>query len=382
MNQIICISSSNWYPYPTSKQEIMKRLPGCEVLYFDPPVSWLAPLKDRTLWPRLTAWRRDEKKPQGNITVCAMPPVLPLGNRYRLINRINMAMLARYVRRKQREHGYAGAVLWMYLPGHADLCGKIKCAAKVYHCVDRHSGYKGQINPELVDAMEEELAGKCDAVFTTAQGLYDRLRPFNAHTYMAPNGANYEMFSQAQDAREVPAELADIMGPVLGFIGALQECIDYPLLRKLAEARPDCTLVFIGREHPDADVGLIRYLPNVRLLGLKPQSELPGYLARFDVCLNPFRSGNLSRDVSPLKFYEYLATGKPVVSTQEPVQVRDFADAVNIAADADGFVKAVEDALKHDTPERRDKRIAYAKACSWDARVERMAGILKERGIL
>ena len=174
----------------------------------------------------------------------------------------------------------------------------------------------------------------------------------------------------------MPAELADIEGPVLGFIGALQECIDYPLLRALAQARPDCTLVFIGREHPDADIAQIRDLPNVRLLGLKPQKELPAYLARFDACLNPFRAGDLARDVSPLKFYEYLATGKPVVSTPEPVQVLDYADAVYIGDGKEAFLAAVDAALTADTPEKRERRIAYAKACSWDARAARFREIV------
>ncbi len=374
--KIVCLSSSNWYPFPTSKQEMMRRS-GAEVLYFDPPVTLAAPLKDPAARPALTAYRRPQPSPQEGITVCSLPPVLPLGNRFRLINRINQRRTARYVRRCMREHGFdRDAVLVMYLPGHADLAARIPAAARVYVCVDRHSGYKGQINPALVDHMEEELCAGCDAVVTTAQGLYDRLKPANANITLIPNGANYELFCRAQEPLPVPEELADIEGPVLGFIGALQQCIDYPLLRRLALARPDCTLVFIGREHTDAEIGLIRSLPNVRLLGLRPQAELPRYLARFDVCLNPFRAGDLARDVSPLKFYEYLATGKPVVSTSQPVQVREFADAVYIG-DGDAFLERVEEALGADTPEKRCRRIEYAKKCSWDARAEKFREVLR-----
>ena len=366
--KIVCLSSSNWYPYPTSKQEIMRRM-DAEILYFDPPVTLAAPLKDRSLRPALTAYRRAQPAPQENITVCSLPPVLPFGNRFRTVNRINQARTARFVRRVMKERGFGeDSILWTYLPGHCDLVDRIPAKARFYTCVDRHSGYKGQIDPALVDHMEEELAGRCDAVTATAKGLFERLRPFNERIALIPNGANYELFAQAQEPLPVPAELADIQGPVLGFIGALQECIDYPLLRALAQARPDCTLVFIGREHPDAAVDQIRDLPNVRLLGLKPQKDLPAYLARFDACLNPFRAGDLARDVSPLKFYEYLATGKPVVSTPEPLQVRDFADAVCIADGEEAFIAAVDEALTADTPERREKRIAYAKNCSWDAR--------------
>ncbi|MEA4824398.1 MAG: glycosyltransferase [Clostridiaceae bacterium] len=376
--QIVCLSSSNWYPYPTSKQEIMRRM-DADVLYFDPPVTFLAPLRDRAARSRLTAYRHEQEKPQENITVCALPPVLPFGNRFRILNRINQAFLAGFVRRKMRAYGFGDdSILWMYLPGHCDIVRKIPARARVYTCVDRHSGYKGQINPALVDGMEAALAKECDAVFATAQGLYDTLVRVNPNTTLIPNGVNYELFARAQEELPVSEELRDIEGPVLGFIGALQECIDYPLLRRLAQMRPDCTLVLIGREHPDAAIDEIRGLPNVRILGLKAQSKLPAYLARFDVCLNPFRSGSLSRDVSPLKFYEYLATGKPVVSTPEPVQVRDFADAVYIADGADAFIGQVRVALERDTPEKRKRRIAYARACSWDARAARFTEVLEQ----
>ena len=375
--RIVCLSSSNWYPYPTSKQEIMRRM-DAEILYFDPPVTLAAPLKDPSLRPALTAYRRSQPAPQENITVCSLPPVLPFGSRLRAVNRINQALTARYVRRIMQSRGFGeDCILWMYLPGHCDLANKIPAKARIYTCVDRHSGYKGQIDPALVDRMEEELAGRCDAVTATAKGLVERLRPFNENITLIPNGANYELFAQAQAPLPVPAELADIQGPVLGFIGALQECIDYPLLRALAQARPDCTLVFIGREHPDADIAQIRDLPNVRLLGLKPQKELPAYLARFDLCLNPFRAGDLARDVSPLKFYEYLATGKPVVSTPEPVQVLDYADAVYIGDGKEAFLEAVNAALTADTAEKRARRIEYAKACSWDARAARFRDVVK-----
>lgn len=382
MKKIVCMSSSNWYPFPTSKQEVMQRLTDCEILYFDPPITLLAPLKDKSVKPRLTAFKGAEKSPRKNITVCALPPVLPFGNRFRFINFINQGLTARYVRKKMKEHGFGReSVLWMYLPGHCDLAKRLKVSARVYTCVDRHSGYRGQIRPALVDGMEHRLAASCDAVFATAKGLYENLKADNPNTWLIPNGVNYKLFSAAQKTQEVPEALQGIKGPVIGFIGALQEWIDYPLLARLAKEHPEYTLVFAGREYPNTQIDLLRGLPNVRMLGLLPQGELPMYLARFDVCLNPFRASSLSRDVSPLKFYEYLATGKPIVSTPEPVQVRDFADAVCIAKDADEFIRLVDEALNHDTAERREKRIAYALACSWDARAKLFEEHLKECGV-
>ena len=116
--------------------------------------------------------------------------------------------------------------------------------------------------------------------------------------------------------------------------------------------------------------------------GLVPQPELPAYLAQMDVCLNVFRAGALSKDVSPLKFYEYLATGKPVVSTREPLQVEDFRDVVYIAHDADEFLALCDEAAREDAPEKVEKRLAYGEQCSWTERVRQMEDVLYKKGVL
>ena len=108
---------------------------------------------------------------------------------------------------------------------------------------------------------------------------------------------------------------------------------------------------------------------------------MPSYIQNFDVCLNVFRDGNLSRDVSPLKFYEYLATGKPVVSTPQPEQVLDYADSVYIARGEDEFIKKCEEAMSEPDETKTNLRIEYARNCSWDARVREMEKILAGNGV-
>ena len=165
--------------------------------------------------------------------------------------------------------------------------------------------------------------------------------------------------------------------PVFGFIGMLQECIDYDCIEKLAKAYPQGEIIIIGKTLPGVDISALKNYPNIKFLGLIPQTELPKYISKFDVCLNVFREGRLSKDVSPLKLYEYLATGKPIVSTKEPLQVKDFSDVVYIAENADDFVVKCEEALNENDQEKIKKRIEYAKACSWDERVNRMEELLK-----
>ena len=129
------------------------------------------------------------------------------------------------------------------------------------------------------------------------------------------------------------------------------------------------------------DLTTLEQQENIHFLGLKPNEALPQYLAHFDVCLNLFAPSDLSKDVSPLKFYEYLATGKPIVSTPQPEQVLQYAPLIHIAGDCDAFLAACQAALDDTAPDRRDARMAAGRASSWDARVAQMCKTLEEHGI-
>lgn len=377
MKQIVCLSTSNYHPFPTRKQNVMNRLSDAEIIYIEPPVTLIAPLKDRNTWARLKAYKKSGEKVNDNIIVYAQPPVLPFFNRYRIINKINQRRLSKYLKKLLNKHGFTKPYLWCYSPTSCDLTGLIENNGVIYDCVDRHSAYPGMINPRIVDEMEKDLAMKASMVFCTATGLYDTLKPFNKNTKLIPNGAAYEIFSKAAQ----PGNKSVKKGPIFGFVGMLQDCIDYDLLASLSDHFPEGEIRLIGKPLPGVDLKAINEKPNIRMLGLIPQIELPDYIKEFDVCLNVFREGKLSRDVSPLKFYEYLATGKPIVSTREPIQVNDFSDVVYIADDSDDFIAKCEKALEEDDFEKRTKRMAYGRACSWDERVKEMEKILKDKNI-
>lgn len=382
MKQIVCLSTSPWYPIPTRKQQVMGRLKDAEVLYFDPPVTLIAPLRDPGAKPKLKAYRAAGEWVSGHVTAYALPPVWPFFNKYRVINRRNQRRTAAYVRKRMAEAGFEKPVLWCYSPVSADIVDRIPHSALVYDCVDRHSAYGGLMDPALVDAMELELAGKADMVFATAESLAERLRAVNTRAMFLPNGANYELFRQADEPGEVPEDMREMQGPVFGFVGALQECIEYGFVSSSARARPEWNFVFIGRENPGVDLSGLRGLPNVRFLGLKPHDQLPRYIACFDVCLNLFANSDLSKDVSPLKFYEYLATGKPIVSTPQPDQILRFAPLLHIARSAGEFETACAAALEDTDPARKAARMEEGRKSSWDARVEEMEWVLEEMGIL
>lgn len=382
MRQIVCISTSNYFPVPTRKQNVMNRLSNAEIIYIDPPVSLIAPLKDRSALPGITAFRKPGRKVRDNLTVYAAPPVIPFFNKIRFINRINQMLTAGYIRKLIKKHGFEKPYLWCYSPTSCDLVGRIPNSGVIYDCVDRHSAYKGMINPGVVDNMEKELAGGAKQVFCTAQGLYETLIRYNKNTELIPNGAAYEIFSLTASQNKIEDEDIDKgKKPVFGFVGMLQECIDYDCLMKLAEAYPEGEIVLIGRALPGVDLSGLKKYPNIRFAGLIPQNELPEHIRKFDVCLNIFREGRLSKDVSPLKFYEYLATGKPIVSTREPLQVADYADVIYIGENAEDFVVKCGEALNESDPSKAKRRMEYGKLCSWDERVKQMEETLAENEV-
>lgn len=383
-NQVVCLSTTNYHPLPTRKQNVMSRLTRAEILYFDPPVSIVAPLKDKKASERIWKFKEAGEKVQENITVYALPPVLPFFNKVRFINKINQFFQARYVRKKMKAHGFDKPVLWCYSPSSADIVSHVPHEKLVYDCVDRHSAYKGMINPVVVDGMEKQLAEKADMVFSTAAGLHETLSGYNKNAVMIPNGCAYEIFSKANEAGKLacPEILKGKKHPIFGFVGMLQECIDYDLIEELAQKMPDATIFFIGRPLPGVNLDRFKCYSNVVFNGLVPQPELPKYIAQFDVCLNVFREGALSKDVSPLKFYEYLATGKPIVSTREPLQVMDFADVVYVCPKREDFVALCRQAAEDKDEAKQNRRLDYGKACSWTERVHQMEAELYKRKIL
>ena len=383
MSRILCLSTTNWHPFPTRKQQVMGRLKGHRILYFDPPISRIAPLKDTGLSARLRAYRKEGEAISDSLTVYATPPLWPFGNRYRTINRTNQKAQARYIRRVMESHAFGDdTVLWCYSPSAADIIDLLPHRAVVYDCVDRHSAYGGLMNPDLVDAMDADLARRADVVFATAQGLHDRLKECNENTFLIPNGVNFELFNKAAGGElSFPDDLFNIKNPILGYVGMLQPCTDLEMLAMAADSKPEWSFVLIGQPLPGVDIAPLEARPNIHLLGLKQHKELPRYLARFDLCLNLFRPGTLSKDVSPLKFYEYLATGKPIVSTPQPLQVMDFADSIYIGDSLGSFLTACDHALGERNPWMAEQRVRYAKSASWDARVVRMVDILKDKGV-
>ena len=269
-------------------------------------------------------------------------------------------------------------VLWYYTPMARDFTRHLRPKLCIYDCMDELSAFAGA--PPEMQRNERELFAAADVVFTGGQSLYEAKRGQHANVHAFPSSVDVPHFAKARQAQAEPEDQASIPHPRLGFFGVVDERMDIDLLRGIAEARPDWQLVVIGPV-VKIDPASLPTLPNIHYLGGKSYAELPRYLAGWDVALLPFANNESTRFISPTKTPEYLAAGRPVVSTPITDVVRPYGDQnlVSIASDSAGFVAAIEAALI-----RPDKEVWLARVdkflsqLSWDRTWAGMARLMAE----
>lgn len=255
------------------------------------------------------------------------------------------AMLRRLIARRQVKKAAGSAcplVVWLYHPSLLTLAAGMNRDLLVYDVMDQFDAFEK--SREQVRADEQDVLANADVIFTGGVSLQASVsrkleqQPGVAAATCHPSGVELDHFAQARHAATlVPDELAQLPKPVFGYYGAIDERIDFELLRKLAHAMPNASIALIGPQ-------LIAEVPpmpqNVHLLGGRPYTALPAYLKGFDVCLLPFLTSRLVAHISPTKTPEYLAGGKPVVSTAIPDVQRHYGDIVSMCETHEQFVAA------------------------------------------
>lgn len=265
---------------------------------------------------------------------------------------------------KHQIHNY---ICWYYTPIAMAFTGHLTPQAMVYDCMDELSAFKGA-SPAL-RKYEAELFRRADLVFTGGQSLYEAKRNQHSNVYAFPSSVDVAHFAQARKITEDPSDQVDIPHPRLGFFGVIDERMDIELLNGIADARPDWHLVMIGPV-VKIDPAMLPQRENIHYLGSKDYQELPTYLAGWDLAIMPFAQNESTRFISPTKTPEYLAAGKPVVSTSIRDVVRPYGDSqlVQIADTVEEFVTAAEQAMEKDTPASGwlSQVDAFLEQISWD----------------
>ncbi len=308
------------------------------------------------------------------------PLVIPL-HRYGFVRAINRRLLPFLVRRAVRRLGMNAPILWAYVPQAEVLVESLRPSQVVYHCVDDMAAQKGIDGPSF-RAAEARFAASADLVFASSAPLAERLAQVSDHVVAMTNVADTERFAGALGDGPVDAGIAALPHPRIVFTGAIVRTkLNFELLVALARARPDWSIALvgpIGPGDPSTDVSALRREPNVHLLGKRRYEELPDVLRGADAALIPYDINELTASIFPMKVYEYLAAGLPVVTT--PLPSLAGVEGIVTAADAEATVAALEELLEADGPEARADRSRLAESHSWENRLDEIAEALGAHG--
>jgi glycosyltransferase involved in cell wall biosynthesis len=277
------------------------------------------------------------------------------------------------------EEGITDPVLWYYTPMMRPFSARLQAQKIVYDCMDELTAFRGA-PPALVER-EQELLRDADVVFTGGYSLYEAKRGRHPNVHAFPSSVDVAHFAKARLDLADPPDQQPIPRPRIGHYAVLDERLDIDLLAGLAEARPDWQFILVG-PIVKIDPGSLPRQPNIHYLGGKKYDELPAYLAGWDVAFMPFAMNESTRFISPTKTPEYLAAGKPVVSTPITDVVRTYGGDVGLARIArtvPEFVAAIEAAL-HDRESRADwlrRTDRLLAEMSWDRTWSQMRDLLK-----
>lgn len=365
---IICFAK-DWREDPTSNNHVMK------LLARDNRVLWINSIATRT--PSVTSGRdlskmvaklgrfaRGLDRVDDNLWVFT-PIVLPFPHSSiaRVANRQIVKQTIRALRFRLDMDQFQ---LWSFLPTAEPYFGSLGESIAVYYITDEFSQFS-ELDSENIARMERDLCERADVVFVTANTLLETKRRYNPQTHLASHGVDHAHFSRALDESiTVPAEVAGLSPPVLGFFGLIHDWVDLATIAHLATERPDWSIVLIGKA--TVDTSALDSLPNVRMLGRKPYEHLPAYCRAFDVALIPFVVNELTHHVNPIKLREYLSAGLPVVSSPLP-EVTHYSDTCYLADGADEFLRACERALDEDSDSARKRRCEAMAKETWEQKV-------------
>jgi UDP-galactopyranose mutase len=357
---VICFSHLRWDFVYQRPQHLLSRCANeRRVFFIEEPIFGNSSM-------RLDVRQKDDD-------VYVVVPQLPEGLRSDIaITAVMKEMICRLF----LDHAIDDYIFWYYTPMALRFTSNFTPLATVYDCMDELSAFKGA--SEMLPRMEKELFQRVDLVFTGGQSLYEAKRDQHRAVYAFPSSIDASHFGKARTTNTDPEDQANIPHPRLGFFGVIDERFDRELLDQVASRKPDWQFVMIG-PIVKIDPETLPKHPNVHYLGAKKYDELPSYLAGWDVALLLFARNDSTRFISPTKTPEYLAAGKPVISTSIRDVVRPYGELklVEIADTPDEFIYAAEKILSRPTDAEWLARVdAFLANVSWDKTWKQMSDLI------
>jgi glycosyltransferase involved in cell wall biosynthesis len=360
---LVCFSHLRWdFVYQRPQHLLTRCASKRQVLFVEEPVY--EPV-------RQACWKLSHRDHGIVIATPVLPPDTPSADAVRLQRQLVDQLL--------RQHAAGEFVAWYYTPMALKFTDHLQPAVTVYDCMDELSAFQGA-PPELA-LFEQQLFERADIVFTGGASLYEAKRRQHANVHLFPSSIDSRHFGQARAERiGEPADQQKIARPRIGFFGVLDERLDRLLLAETAALRPEWQFVMIGPVVKIREADLPRH-DNIHYLGKKAYEQLPAYIAGWDLAMIPFARNPSTRFISPTKTPEYLAAGKPVVSTPIRDVVRTYGDAdlIQVAENARDFAAAMDRALAQNSPAWLKQVDALLEQNSWDKTWSRMWTLIRRQ---
>ena len=355
---VVCLSHLRWdFVYQRPQHLLSRCAKSHRVFFVEEPVY-------DSDTPKICTSERS-----GGVTVAV--PHLPPGTEFERAEQLQRHLLAKLF----DENGLDRYVLWFYTPMAIGLTSGLTPMAVVYDCMDELSAFRGA--PKLLRDRETELFRSADLVFTGGQSLYEAKRDRHPAVFAFPSSVDVQHFSGGIGSDD-PPDQAEIAHPRIGFYGVIDERMDLDLVAEAAQLKSDFNWILVGPV-VKIDPANLPQAPNIHYLGPKQYSELPEYVTNWDVAMMPFALNESTRFISPTKTPEYLAAGKPVVSTSIRDVVRPYKNLglAKIADTPADFTQAVEDALLEDSAGRQKRAKEFLADNSWDKTWSRMDELIQ-----
>ncbi len=371
---ILCFSH-DWTGDPLSKTHLMR------VLSRDNRILWINAIANRMptaakkdisrIFRKLKSFTEPVREVEPNIFVLNPLAIPAYGNS--AVRGFNEKFLISQVKKAMRRLKFERPINMVFNPAAGLIAGKLGEEKLIYYCVDEYTKFTGA--SKGLKEIEEDLFRKADLVIVSAEKLFESKHHFNKNTFIIRHGTDWNHFRTAlADDTNIPAEIANLPKPIIGFHGLLADWVDFELIKKTARHFSHGSVVLIGKIAVDAEqkIKILEGVPNIHFLGRKPYSELPAYCKGFDVAVNPFAINELTLAANPLKVREYLAAGLPTVSTDIP-EVRILPDCL-VGTDHADFIAQIENALS--APKPRAEVSDAIRHESWEAKVDELREII------
>ena len=376
LTEIVYFAVNRWDSMVQREQQLMLGLSRTyRILFIDPPLSYATTLLGRIKGKRW-AFRSRLHWINDRLLVYTPPAFPPLSQYFWWINSLNVWLLISLARKVLDKLSFKDYMVGIGRPFLADVIKRLNPRLSYYDCSDDYGEFPGlKADKGMLRDAEEELLRTVDLVFCSSEGLMEAKSLDNKNTFLLPNGVDRNLLQDRHSVMETPPEMKDVTRPIIGYIGTIGEWFDFDTLFALAQNRHDWSFILIGPLTSGHYSSLLQKVSNIYWLGEKSFEEIFFYLKSFDVCTIPFKVNEFTMKIYPTKFHEYLALGKPVVSSPLP-DLRAFGPWVAFYSDAKEMEMRIEKSLEEDSEEKALERRRIANENTWDERVKSMIEIL------